>query len=270
MPENTGQGKVDKPRRRDDISGILPVTDISRFAGNALRTAPSVLRKSGCLPMRFAALIPRSGACSKIAVRLMFWPHARNPTLRFLEDDGLIQTDPAHLGGRPRRGHLVTPVPLVKARKVRGFMNGRGCRSVLARTTALNVGCCFEDAPVCRAIGPKIRHGGPDLRRDAVAGEEACAIPRRSLTISFMRPKARRLLKSLAPPVLRWTIEECFLRAKDDLGLDHCEARSWHGWHRHMTLVMAAAAFLAKLAADQRRHAFQQNGSTRFWRKKAA
>ncbi|MDE0409269.1 MAG: IS701 family transposase, partial [Alphaproteobacteria bacterium] len=44
---------------------------------------------------------------------------------------------------------------------------------------------------------------------------------------------------------LRWTIEECFQRAKDDLGLDHCEARSWHGWHRHVSLVMAAAAFLA-------------------------
>ncbi len=52
---------------------------------------------------------------------------------------------------------------------------------------------------------------------------------------------------------LRWTIEECFQRAKDDLGLDHCEARSWHGWHRHVSLVMAAAAFLARLAADLRR-----------------
>ena len=52
---------------------------------------------------------------------------------------------------------------------------------------------------------------------------------------------------------LRWTIEECFQWAKDDLGLDHCEARSWHGWHRHMSLVMAAAAFLARLAADLRR-----------------
>ncbi len=31
---------------------------------------------------------------------------------------------------------------------------------------------------------------------------------------------------------------------------------SWHGGHRHMTLVMAAAAFLAKLAADLRRSAF--------------
>ena len=55
---------------------------------------------------------------------------------------------------------------------------------------------------------------------------------------------------------LRWTIEECFLRAKDDLGLDHFEARSWHGWHRHMTLVMAAAAYLAKLGADRKRLAF--------------
>jgi hypothetical protein len=54
---------------------------------------------------------------------------------------------------------------------------------------------------------------------------------------------------------LRWAIEECFQRAKTDLGLDHCEARSWHGWHRHMSLVMAAAAFLAKLAADMRRAA---------------
>jgi len=52
---------------------------------------------------------------------------------------------------------------------------------------------------------------------------------------------------------LRWTIEECFERAKDDLGLDHCEARSWHGWHRHMSLCLAAAAFLVRLAADLRR-----------------
>ena len=61
---------------------------------------------------------------------------------------------------------------------------------------------------------------------------------------------------------LRWTVEECFQRAKDDLGLDHCEARSWHGWHRHMTLVMAAAAFLAKLAADLRRNAWGKANKT--------
>jgi SRSO17 transposase len=61
---------------------------------------------------------------------------------------------------------------------------------------------------------------------------------------------------------LRWTIEECFERAKDDLGLDHCEARSWHGWHRHMSLVMAAGAFLAKLAADLKRSVWSKPNET--------
>jgi SRSO17 transposase len=57
---------------------------------------------------------------------------------------------------------------------------------------------------------------------------------------------------------LRWTIETCFETAKDELGLDHCEARSWHAWHRHMTLVMAALAFLAKLRADLVRTSFAE------------
>jgi SRSO17 transposase len=61
---------------------------------------------------------------------------------------------------------------------------------------------------------------------------------------------------------LRWSIEQAFQHTKDDLGLDHCEARSWHGWHRHTTLVMAAAAYLAKLSADRRRHAFGKEDKT--------
>lgn len=78
----------------------------------------------------------------------------------------------------------------------------------------------------------------------------------------FAHARAGTSLAELAGAAgLRWTIEECFLRAKDDLGLDHCEARSWHGWHRHMTLGMATAAFLAKLAADQRRAAWSRVGT---------
>jgi SRSO17 transposase len=61
---------------------------------------------------------------------------------------------------------------------------------------------------------------------------------------------------------LRWTIEECFERAKDELGLDQCEARSWHGWHRHMSLCLAAGAFLAKLSADLRRAASSKPNET--------
>lgn len=61
---------------------------------------------------------------------------------------------------------------------------------------------------------------------------------------------------------LRWTIEKCFQRAKDDLGLDHCEARSWHGWNRHMTLVMATLAFLARLSAQMRAEAWSKPNKT--------
>lgn len=79
----------------------------------------------------------------------------------------------------------------------------------------------------------------------------------------FAYARAGTTLAELAAAAgLRWTIEECFLRAKDDLGLDHCEARSWHGWHRHMSLVMAAAAFLARITADQRRAAFGKQNET--------
>ncbi len=75
-------------------------------------------------------------------------------------------------------------------------------------------------------------------------------------------PKGATLAELAGVAGLRWTIEECFQRAKDDLGLDHCEARTWHGWHRHMSLCMAAAAFLAKLAADLRRSTWEKPNKT--------
>jgi SRSO17 transposase len=43
----------------------------------------------------------------------------------------------------------------------------------------------------------------------------------------------------------RWAIEDAFEAAKTELGLDHNETRSWHGWHRHVSLVMLAFAVLA-------------------------
>src|SRR5215204_3038023 len=43
----------------------------------------------------------------------------------------------------------------------------------------------------------------------------------------------------------RWAIEDAFETAKNELGLDHNETRSWHGWHRHVSLVSLAFAMLA-------------------------
>ena len=42
----------------------------------------------------------------------------------------------------------------------------------------------------------------------------------------------------------RWWIEQNYQQLKDQLGLDHFEGRSYRGWHHHVTLVMAAFAFL--------------------------
>jgi SRSO17 transposase len=43
----------------------------------------------------------------------------------------------------------------------------------------------------------------------------------------------------------RWAIEDAFETAKTELGLAHNETRSWHGWHRHVSLVMLALAMMA-------------------------
>jgi len=51
----------------------------------------------------------------------------------------------------------------------------------------------------------------------------------------------------------RWSIEDSFETAKNELGLDHNETRSWHGWHRHVSLVMLAFAMMAAI----RHHANQ-------------
>ena len=153
-----------------------------------------------------------------------------NQHLRFLTQEGLVQTDPACLAEE------------LDADDWHALSAGEGAK------------------------GPRLYHWARLLLNGTTRdGFESWLLFRRNLknpdeiAYYFVYARQGASLEELAGAAgLRWTIEECFLRAKDDLGLDHCEARSWHGWHRHMTLVMAAAAFLAKLAADQRRAAWSQ------------
>jgi SRSO17 transposase len=91
-------------------------------------------------------------------------------------------------------------------------------------------------------------------RKRSTSGEKAYYL--------VFAPPGSSLAELAAVAGLRWAVEECFERAKNDLGLDHCEARSWHGWHRHMSLCMAALAFLSKLSADLRRSAWSKPNET--------
>ncbi len=48
----------------------------------------------------------------------------------------------------------------------------------------------------------------------------------------------------------RWRVEEGFETTKGELGLDHNESRSWHGWHRHVSLVMLAYAVMTAVRSQ--------------------
>jgi len=75
------------------------------------------------------------------------------------------------------------------------------------------------------------------IRRNVADGELAF--------FSTWCPKGTPLKKLVAVEGHRWAIEDSFEAAKNELGLDHNETRSWHGWHRHVSLVMLAFAMMA-------------------------
>jgi SRSO17 transposase len=58
-------------------------------------------------------------------------------------------------------------------------------------------------------------------------------------------PEGTSLAELVRVAGTRWSIESLFEQAKGEVGLGHYEVRSWVGWHRHITLVMFALAYLA-------------------------
>jgi hypothetical protein len=45
----------------------------------------------------------------------------------------------------------------------------------------------------------------------------------------------------------RWPIEQCFEQAKNKLGLDHFEVRSWEAIHRHLYVTQLSHLFCARV-----------------------
>jgi SRSO17 transposase len=62
-------------------------------------------------------------------------------------------------------------------------------------------------------------------------------------------PEATTLEELIAVAGRRWAIEAGFEHAKQEVGLDDYEVRSWQGWHRHVTLALVAHALLTVLRA---------------------
>lgn len=59
--------------------------------------------------------------------------------------------------------------------------------------------------------------------------------------------KGWTLRKILRVAFGRWPVEDCFREAKEELGLDHFECRSWHGIHRHLYLTILSHLFCARV-----------------------
>ena len=66
------------------------------------------------------------------------------------------------------------------------------------------------------------------------------------------------LLEFVRRAGIRHRIEETFEEAKGEVGLDHFEVRSWHGWHHHMAMGMIAHWFLLR---EKRRLGKKSGGS---------
>jgi SRSO17 transposase len=89
-----------------------------------------------------------------------------------------------------------------------------------------------------------------------VAGWQRWVLLRRSLTdpteitpyVCFA-PAGTTLADLVRVAGTRWTVEICFEAAKQEVGLDEYEVRSWTGWHRHVTLACLAHAFLTVVRA---------------------
>ena len=65
-------------------------------------------------------------------------------------------------------------------------------------------------------------------------------------------PQETTLVTLATVAVSRHPIEELFEEAKGEVGMADYEVRHWHGWYRHMTLVMLAHTWLKLLQHQQR------------------
>ncbi|WP_257949671.1 transposase [Shinella sp. CPCC 101442] len=139
---------------------------------------------------QFRRMLEKRGQVYVLAIR-------SNHVLRFLEEWRFVQTDPATLVGD------------LEAQAWQPLSAGEGAKGPhLYGWVRLPLNWETEDSFARWLL---VRRSLRDP--DAVASYFA------------YRPAETTLAELAAAAGLRWTIEECCLRAKDDLGLDHCEAR---------------------------------------------
>ena len=104
------------------------------------------------------------------------------------------------------------------------------------------------------AKGPRVYDWACLPYNGAAPGFQCALLVRRSVAkpteLTFYlthAPAGTALAELVRVAGTRWSIESLFEQAKQEVGLDQYEVRSWVGWHRHITLAMFALAYLAAL-----------------------
>ncbi len=97
---------------------------------------------------------------------------------------------------------------------------------------------------------------------DSLPGSAHCLIVARNVLnpkeikyfVSNMLPGANgiTLEKLLRTAFSRWPIERCFELAKNEIGMDHFEIRSWRGIHRHLYISQLSQLFCSRVHQDLR------------------
>ena len=108
------------------------------------------------------------------------------------------------------------------------------------------------------AHGPRVYDWAwTPIRTTFAHGRRGWVLARRSVStgeIAYYRCFARRgtRLRDLVRVAgSRWAIEESFQTAKNEVGLDQYQVRRYDAWYAHITLAMAAAAFLVVTRAAE-------------------
>jgi SRSO17 transposase len=109
------------------------------------------------------------------------------------------------------------------------------------------------------AHGPRVYDWvATPIRRDFGHNRRGWVMARRSVSdpdeVAYYvcyGPRGTRLRELVRVAGARWAVEETFQTAKNETGLDHYQVRRYDAWYAHITLSMAALAFLVVTRAAE-------------------
>jgi SRSO17 transposase len=208
--------------------------------------------------LRFGCLLADAGygACAEfrhgLSERGLPWAVGILSTQNVYRPEVQVSMPPAANRGRPR----VRPVPSESPCSAETFIDKHAAfRRVTWRSGSKGpLTGDFAIARVRPADGPELRGGVHLPGNPAWLVCERLSDGQRKFYLVNL-PASASAKKIVASIKARWACEQMHQQAKEELGLDHFEGRSWFGLHHHAVLTMIAYAFLVHLRLTENKSA---------------